>query len=352
MLTRILNLVNDSAYIITKDFQLIYSNNKTIQPEKSGSNICFEIIFNFTKPCHFCNINFSTVSSQTRSFPHIVQLTNQTYNNLPGENLILTQTDIEFENESAFIDLIHHPCQSPGDLNANDQLTTLGAHVQTIAHELSNPLTGLNLTYQKISEITSNNFDVKTSQIKPLLDLLSNDIQRASEIVSEIRNYSKPIARPIKIIDLKTVIKNGLRNVQRLYTNQVVNIDFKWNIPDRVKIYGHAGKLEQCFINIFKNCFDMFQIREKKTDAKIIISTEYHNSEKKICIHIIDNAGGISNDALKKVFKPYFTTKERYRGLGLGLYITSKILKEHGGSIQMDSSGDKTNVTVIMQIPD
>ena len=93
----------------------------------------------------------------------------------------------------------------------------------------------------------------------------------------------------------------------------------------------------------------MFDLGKNHPSPHVHIIAEKTEIPEMLKIQIIDNAGGISNDALSNVFKPYFTTKERFRGLGLGLYIAGKILKEHQSSITIESKGGKTTVAVYMK---
>jgi len=96
----------------------------------------------------------------------------------------------------------------------------------------------------------------------------------------------------------------------------------------------------------------MFGLKKDPELSEIHVIANDTDNPDLLKIQIIDNAGGISNAALINVFKPYFTTKERFRGLGLGLYIAGKILKEHHSTINIESMGDKTVVTIYMKQKD
>jgi len=94
---------------------------------------------------------------------------------------------------------------------------------------------------------------------------------------------------------------------------------------------GFENELTQVFINIINNAKDI--LIEKNIEQKII-RIVFYKEEEKIKITIQDNAGGIPENIMAKIFDPYFTTKHQSQGTGLGLYMCAKIIKDHfGGSI-------------------
>ena len=102
---------------------------------------------------------------------------------------------------------------------------------------------------------------------------------------------------------------------------------------------------EQVFIDIIQNAGQSLTSNEKK----IWVSTKCDKKDKKIIIRIQDEGIGISSDIIKKVTNPFFTTKPEKYGTGLGLFVSSKIIKDHGGDLSLDSEpGKGTTVKILL----
>jgi len=352
-LSNFLNILNYPIYIIDKDYQIIFTNAIKIKKDSHAlrtENKCYNVIFRYKSPCLYCGFKFNDTK---KSFLEFEQSKRQIRIQLRSEetgiykDVTLNQSAIKSMDKIFFIDIVEKSLDEFA-YDANDQLTTLGAHVQTVAHELSNPVTGLNLTQQQIERLIDSQETVNSGELRPFLNLLSRDIRRAAGVISEIRNYSRAVSSSFKIAELKPIFESAIKNVERLYATEKIKVTFCWELPDHFILFGNAAKLEQCLINIIRNSFETFSARKKNSKPEINISVQA-DTGRNTKIQIIDNAGGISNNVLNNVFKPYFTTKEQFRGLGLGLYIASKILKEHQSTIQMESIEEKTIVTIYMK---
>lgn len=372
-LIQILSLIKGKVFLIDHNREVVYPCPDDIQlneiraksaphPHNDTANTknekgktakelsqCYKVIFNKDQPCLHCSFSFSEdkLSANDSNKTSAMQIKK---NEKRNRDLLLTQSVIFWEGRQWYVDILEEE-KNETLYDARDQLTTLGAHVQTIAHELFNPVTGLHLTVQQINKLLGSKDQVYSNELSPLMELLVRDIRRASNVISEIRNYSRPVETSYKFIDLQMVLHSALENVERIYQDKKVKINFSWDLQTDFIIMGNAAKLEQCFVNIFKNSFEMFNPENGagKEDYQLSISVAKTKDPKIAKIQIIDNAGGISNDALRNVFKPYFTTKEKFRGLGLGLYITANILKEHHSTINIESAQGKTIVTIYMR---
>ncbi|MDH4263783.1 MAG: HAMP domain-containing histidine kinase [Spirochaetia bacterium] len=351
----LLKLFDKKIYLINDQYKIVYTNAlpniSSEYAEDDRNKSCYKLIFNSDTPCKYCTFSFLKSNDlneiQNNFQKKYIRIKNHMNKETLHQDFSLTQTILNKNNEFFYVDIIDVN-KNESMYDAGDQLTTLGAHVQTVAHELSNPITGLNLTRQQIAKILDSSDTINSRELKPLVNLLLKDIRRAAGVLSEIRNYSRPVNKSYKLVDLKTVLKSAFDNVSRIYESTHIKTAFQWDADENYTIAGNAAKLEQCFINIIKNSFEMFNLQNNFKLNEVKVLAEKTDTAGMIKIQIIDNAGGISNDALINVFKPYFTTKERFRGLGLGLYIASKILKEHHSTISIESIDDKTMVTIYM----
>ena len=167
-----------------------------------------------------------------------------------------------------------------------------------------------------------------------------NTIQYLSTLIDDFRGYfdeDEHIAE-VALHDIFEKSKIFIQSNQK--PNEIACIQ---NIDKDLKISTYKNKLTQVIVNIFKNSIDAFKDKKIKNKQITINATKKNNY---ILIHIIDNAGGIKEDIIKKVFEPYFSTKSKNR-TGLGLYMSKKIVQENlNGTISVTSSNENTNLLI------
>jgi signal transduction histidine kinase len=117
---------------------------------------------------------------------------------------------------------------------------------------------------------------------------------------------------------------------------------------DLPQIWGQYNKLESIFQNLIANARDAFDSIQDDRAKQVDITSEY--DQDRIVVRITDNGCGMAKDVIQKIYTPFFTTKSRENGTGIGLSMVSNIIKEHHGEIQVDSSlGNGT--TFILSFP-
>ena len=152
--------------------------------------------------------------------------------------------------------------------------------------------------------------------------MIDNNVQFISKTIDNFRNFIDNDNNK-KVFDLENAIEDFLNLVSALITNDHINIIL--NLEKDIKINGYENELIQCFINIFNNA--RTALNERKIEEKLIfISTSIEDN--KAIITIKDNAQGISEEIMNKLFEPYITTKHQSQGIGLGLYITYNLVVE------------------------
>ena len=124
---------------------------------------------------------------------------------------------------------------------------------------------------------------------------------------------------------------------------EISNISYIQNIKENININTYQNELIQSIINILKNSVDAFK-ENPKNEQKLSVSS--YKEGKFIIIKIEDNAGGIKEEILSKIFEPYFSTKSK-NGTGLGLYVCKIIIEEHlKGTLIIKSQDINTSVTI------
>lgn len=220
-----------------------------------------------------------------------------------------------------------------------------------IAHELTQPLSGIKCISQNmIDDINYDEFD----NLEAVSDLskICALVDKASTIINHIRNFSKKSTIAMQFIDINKVILNALDLINLQFKKN--NIDIILRLDDNLKkIYGDKIALEQLLINLLLNARDAIIGKRKvdDTDFNGCIQITTQLDHEKVDLIIEDNGIGISQDLLKNIWSPFFTTKKRSNGTGIGLSISNKILKEHNGEISIDSQhGVGTKFTIYFPI--
>ena len=202
-------------------------------------------------------------------------------------------------------------------------MASLGQMLGNIAHQWRQPLTELNLTLFNMKKASSTHNEKKVEELyKESKDLIFS----MSTTIEDFTNFFNPLKEK-KSFEIKDAINEALIILRKLI--EIENINIKIDIPNNYKILGVSNELSQVIINLIQNAKDAF-IQNNTKDKEISISLkEEQNLDKKYAIlEIKDNAGGISNENLEKIFEPYFTTKHKSQGTGLGLFMSKMIIEK------------------------
>jgi signal transduction histidine kinase len=219
----------------------------------------------------------------------------------------------------------------------------MGEMISMIAHQWRQPISVIAMDAANILvdvELEILDFE----GLKEVSQNIINQTQELSKTIDDFRDFFKPnkVAEEITfeqiMHDTNAVLGKSLLNH---------SINFTQEIPNGIVLKTYDRELMQVLLNILKNAkeaFDDEKHYEKKIHLKVIPLGE------KIQINISDNAGGIDEAILEKIFEPYFSTKELKNGTGLGLYICKTIIEKHlKGSIEVKNLQD--GALFIIQIP-
>lgn len=214
-----------------------------------------------------------------------------------------------------------------------------------IAHELSQPLTGIKCIAQSI--IDDINYD-EIDMLQTVSDLtkISSLVDRSSLIIEHIRSFSRRRGFVFKPIDINScvigavdLIKNQLRN-----SETEIELQLEERLPS---INGDGLALEQLVINFIINARDAIAIkRESMPSLHGLISVKTFADGENVVVEISDNGCGIAPDIMKKIWSPFFTTKKGAKGTGIGLSLCQRIIREHNGEVSVKSTEEGTKFTI------
>ena len=222
------------------------------------------------------------------------------------------------------------------------KLAEMGEMISMIAHQWRQPLSALSTLFQNVHLRYSLNKLNKEYLDKQLL--LSNALTgKMSKTIDDFRNFFQPNKEKVEF-SIQTAINQTIFLIDDSFKSNSIKINNK-NSKD-ILIYGFESELSQVLLNIITNSKDAF-LETKINKPNININTKIKDNS--VQIFISDNAGGIEEEILDRIFEPYFSTKESYNGTGLGLYMSKMIIEQnmHGKlSVQNIKNGVEFSIYI------
>jgi PAS domain S-box-containing protein len=212
--------------------------------------------------------------------------------------------------------------QAEQDLMIAEKFAFVGKIARTLAHEVRNPLTNINLSVEQLEEF------VADENLLIYFDIIKRNTKRINDLVTELLENSKPAEINRTPVPVQNVLKTTVELAKDRANLKNIKIasDYRLNSES---VLADESKLSIAFLNILINAIEAVQ----KNTGEIKISSY---PEGNLCIiRISDNGPGIPPDHIKKIFDPYFTSKAN--GMGLGLAATQNIISTHKGKINIDT---------------
>jgi PAS domain S-box-containing protein len=208
-----------------------------------------------------------------------------------------------------------------------EKLAATGRLVQTLAHEVRNPLNNINLSLEQLHHEIS---QVDDAEI--YMEIIQRNSKRISDIITELLNSSRPAEMSLHSKPLQVILDESIAAALDRITLQKVKLQINYApVPAFVK--ADAEKLKLAFLNVIINAVEAME------EEKGVLAISIESDKESHIVKIRDNGSGIAEENLSKLFEPYFTSKRN--GLGLGLAATLNILQAHKGRIEVTSELNK-----------
>ena len=243
--------------------------------------------------------------------------------------------------------------QREQQISEQTKMASMGEMIGNIAHQWRQPLSIISTASSGL-QLEKENDILNDEQFNNYCEVINRNVQYLSKTIDDFKNFIKG-DRLKKVFNLSENIYSSLNLIDGSIKKYDINLILDFD--DNLEVDGYSNELTQCFINIFNNSKDAFIESNDNIESKLLfISTS--KVDQTVIITIKDNGGGIPNDILPKIYEPYFTTKHKSQGTGLGLHMTyNMIVDGMGGGIDIHNSnyeyqGKKYNgVEIIISLP-
>jgi signal transduction histidine kinase len=225
-----------------------------------------------------------------------------------------------------------------------DRLAAVGQMAAVIAHEVKNPLAGIEvmagLLRRKVGE---------TSDSQAVLTDIINEAKMANAIVQEVLDFVRPIRLQVEFTSVEDAVRGAIQLAERKAARGGVEVDVRV-APGLPLVRADQHQLAQLFTNLLINAFEaMGGSGHIAVTAESVRLDDGGDGRDAVRVEVADNGPGVPRDVVERVFEPFFTTKPQ--GSGLGLAIVRKIVDAHDGRIDMQTGeGEGTTIRIVLPV--
>jgi len=275
------------------------------------------------------------------------------------KQLLLAFHDITERKEAEEKERLHQQ-----QLIQADKMASLGILVSGVAHEINNPNNFIMVNAPIIAKICKTiepileehyqshgdfyiapriKYSEMNKNIHGIISGILEGAQRIDHFVKELKNFSRPTqATKEPGIDINKVIHGAITLLAKLIKDSTKH--FQINLDESIpKIKGNFHRLEQVVINLIENSCQALENQEQE----IAISTLYDSTTQQVIIRLEDKGIGMTSETIKRIKNPFFSTKRDCGGTGLGLSISSKIVEDHKGNLEFQSTPGKGTIAKV-----
>ena len=233
------------------------------------------------------------------------------------------------------VDDITDRMELEAQLTQAEKLSSIGLLAAGVAHEVNTPLAVISSYTQMLAKQMRPMME-QDKRLAPVLDKITQQTFRASEIVNGLLNFSRTRGSEFGSIDMNRLLLETLTLVDHQFKTAQIRVETELD-QEMPRIQGNEGKLQQVVLNLLLNARDAMH---DSANARIWIATQQRAG--RVTVVVRDFGDGIEPEHLHRIFDPFFTTKSKpgngqHKGTGLGLAVSYGIMQEHGGKMQVES---------------
>ena len=223
------------------------------------------------------------------------------------------------------------------------RMAAMGEMIGNIAHQWRQPISTISLLIQDINDAYEYG-ELTDEYIKDFSNKTLKQISFMSETIDDFRDYLRPdkSMRPFSLIE---AVKNSIKIMEATFKNK--NIQVRFEHEKDVTVSGYKNEFSQVLLNIFKNVKDEIELRDRASGSIVITLSQ---EDDRALLVIEDDAGGIPEEIIEKIFDPYFSTKEAYGGTGIGLHMSKNIIETNmKGTIDVENVSGGARFSIRLQ---
>lgn len=227
------------------------------------------------------------------------------------------------------------------------RLAELGEMAAAVAHDLNQPLTGIR-NFARNALYMLERGAGSPAEVAENLRLIAEQVDRAARIITQMRGMTRKTDRQMALVDLNAVVRESVEFLmpQMRLSGVEAQLELAPNLPN---ILGDKTRLEQVFLNLLTNAR---QAMEESPARRLTVRTALGDGTRPVTAVIADTGRGFSPEEARKLFTPFYSTKQHGHGTGLGLTISERIVRDHGGVISAEGEpGKGARFTLRLPLP-
>ncbi len=340
-LETIVNGIADHMMVIDLDYRIITVNRALLEAvglrrEQVVGKHCYEVSHHLKEPCtipdHPCPLKEAVSTGRAASATHV---------------------HFDKDGKERYYHIVCHPLrdeqgriQQVVDLSRDitqevlarmrtlheDKMASLGKLAASVVHEINNPLTGI-LNFVKLMQSMVEQGHLSDEDLRDLrqyLGMVYAETSRVSRTLSNLLTFSRKRQPEFTPVNLNAVLEEALALVAYQMRLQGIAVERRL-APDLWPVLADKGQMSQTFLNLFLNAIDAMP-----EGGRLILETR-NGRRQEVVVKVTDTGKGIPKENIPQIFEPFFTTKKTCAGAGLGLSVVYGIVRDHKGSIKVDS---------------
>jgi PAS domain S-box-containing protein len=214
-------------------------------------------------------------------------------------------------------------------LNIQDKMASLGRVAAGIAHEIRNPLSGINIYLNTLQKL--HHKEGSEQKVEQILQQINSASHKIESVIRRVMDFAKPSEPKVTLIDINQPIIDAINLTAVTMRKSGINLE-KLLADDLPPTYADSNLIEEMVLNLLNNAAEAMKSMEE--GKKILVTTSEEND--RIIVRVSDSGPGVPLEIRHKIFDPYFTT--RPEGTGIGLSLTHRIITDHGGTLTVSDS--------------
>jgi len=232
--------------------------------------------------------------------------------------------------------------ESQEQLIQTEKLTSLGQLAASVAHEVNNPIAGVLVYTQLLTKKLTDNTLTKETALD-YLSRMESELTRSGRIIRNLLDFARQTGPSLRLVNLNDVVEKAFSLVAHAAEMQQVEViqDLSCSLPE---VMADPDQIQQVCTNLMLNA-----IQAMPEGGALTLRTLADN-EGQVRVEVKDTGIGISQENMKKLFTPFFSTKKEIKGVGLGLAVSNGIIQRHQGRIEVDSEeGEGSTFTIYLK---